>query len=80
MNNYLNIKTDTDMAKFIDYLLPQLNQLQKSQLGISLYRQLSSDIKKDLVAEQISLMSAPDLVSVLSKTSNDVSSCFEQKG
>jgi len=65
------IKTDTDMAKFIDYLLPQLNPSQKSQLGISLYRQLSSDIKKDLVAEQISLMSAPDLVSVFSKTSNE---------
>ena len=64
------------MNKFIDDLIPQLNQSQKSQLGLALFRQLSSDLKNDLVAEQITHMSGQDLFTVLSNTSNKVNKTY----
>ena len=70
------VNGETNMNKFIDDLIPQLNQSQKSQLGLALFRQLSSDLKNDLVAEQITHMSGQDLFTVLSNTSNEVDKTY----
>jgi len=71
-NPFGEINSETNMNTFMEDFIPKLNKSQTSQLGVALFRQLSSDLKKDLVSEQISLMSAQDLVSVLSNTSNEV--------
>eukprot|EP00092_Neocalanus_flemingeri_P053231 GFUD01062505.1.p1 GENE.GFUD01062505.1~~GFUD01062505.1.p1 ORF type:complete len:530 (+),score=118.84 GFUD01062505.1:81-1670(+) len=75
-NNQHNLKQNTkindqtDMNQFMDGLIPELNETQKTQLGLALFNQLSLNIVKDLMAQQIARMSGEDLFSVLNSSSD----------
>ena len=71
-SNNIKINMDTDMNQFIDNLIPQLNQIQKTQLGLAIFNQLPPDIVKDLMAQQIALMSGDNMFSMLTRASNEV--------
>ena len=71
--NVIKLDEKSNMGKLADQILPQLNHMQKNFLGLLFFNELSSNIVDDMVAQQLSMMSANKLASVMGNVDQEVS-------
>ena len=69
----VKIDEKTNISRFADTVIPQLNNMQKNFLGLLFFNELSQNIVDDIVAQQLSMMSGSKLASVLGSLDQQVS-------
>merc|ERR1719483_1485624 len=63
----INVQLDakSNMSKLADQLIPQMSAMQKNNFGLLFFNELSQNIVKDNVAQQLSMMPGTQLASVI---------------
>ena len=69
----VKIDEKTNISRFADTVIPQLNNMQKNFLGLLFFNELSQNIVDDIVAQQLSMMPGSKLASVLGSLDQQVS-------